>query len=84
MSNEPLQPLNRKPKAKFPEFASALVRNQKQNPRSPFPHCYITKNKIPGVCFRVGTEAGIPGVFILFFIFCYLGKSENAEPIGFP
>jgi hypothetical protein len=28
MSNQPLQPLNRKPKTKFPESASALIQKQ--------------------------------------------------------
>ena len=69
MSNQPLQPLNRKPKTKFPESASALIQKQKQNSRSPLPRWYRSKNKIPGVCFRVDTEAGVPGIIILIFVF---------------
>ena len=54
MSNQALQPLNRK---------------AKQDSRSPFLRWYRSKNKIPGVCFRVGTEAGVPGIIILIFVF---------------
>ena len=46
-----------------------MIHNQKQNSRNPLLRRYIIKNKIPGVCFRVGTEAGVPGIIILIFVF---------------
>lgn len=46
-----------------------MVQKQKQNSQSLLPRWYIIKNKIPGVCFRVDTEADVPGIIILIFVF---------------
>ena len=78
MGNQPLQPLNRKPKTKFPESASALIHNQKQNSRSLFPRWYGSRrsgNYYFDFCFSGKSETAVPVSFPGRCRICFLPQS---------